>query len=327
MKHLERMQSCLAKSRLDRLPVSFWRHFPVDDQAPDTLASAIIAYQKVYDFDFVKVTPASSFCLKDWGVEDEWLGSSEGTREYQKHIIGLPEHWGKLRLLDPYSGYLNKQILCLKLLNKEFNNNVPFIQTIFSPLSQAKNLIGRDQLLVHLRQFPDELVEGLEIITESTLRFIDSISKIGIAGIFYAVQHASFSLLSVDEYDRFGRAYDLKILDAVKDLWLNVLHLHGDHVMFDRFIDYPVQIINWHDRDTSPTLYEGAQIFNGTVCGGLSREKNMVLGTPESVTNEAVDAIRSMSDVPFILGTGCVVPIIAPHANIEAARLSVEQNP
>jgi hypothetical protein len=33
----------------------------------------------------------------------------------------------------------------------------PFIQTIFSPLSQAKNLVGGDDLLVHLRKNPQEL--------------------------------------------------------------------------------------------------------------------------------------------------------------------------
>lgn len=326
MKHHERMKSCLAKEKLDRIPVALWRHFPVDDQAPDNLARAIIAYQDVYDFDFIKVTPASSFCLKDWGVEDEWIGSSEGTREYQKRVILSPEDWSNLPVLDPYSGYLNQQITCLSILNKEFKNHVPFIQTIFNPLSQAKNLIGGNQLLVHLRRYPDALCEGLEIITESTLRFIDSIRTVGIAGIFYAVQHASYSLLSAEEYERFGRKYDLQILEAVNELWLNVLHLHGNDIMFDRFLDYPVQVINWHDRETSPNLFQGSQIFSGTVCGGLSREKNLVLGSPENVTAEVDDAINSMGYVPFILGTGCVVPIIAPHANIEAARLRVERN-
>jgi uroporphyrinogen decarboxylase len=165
----------------------------------------------------------------------------------------------------------------------------------------------------------------LETITESTIRFIDSIRKSGIDGIFYAIQHASYSMLSVDEYEKFGRVYDLQILEAVKDLWLNVLHLHGDNVMFDRFIDYPVQVINWHDRETWPNLSEGSQMFKGIVCGGLSRVNNLVLGTPQRIDDEADDAIRSMGDELFILGTGCVVPINAPHANIESARSSVER--
>jgi uroporphyrinogen decarboxylase len=325
MNHRERMQACLAKSEIDRLPVALWRHFPVDDQTPDRLARAIISFQNVYDFDFVKVTPASSFCLKDWGVEDEWRGAAEGTRDYTKHVIESPEDWSKLPVLDPYKGYLGDQLTCLNLLKTEFSDRIPFIQTIFNPLSQAKNLIGGNQLLIHLRQSPDALIEGLKIITESTLRFIDAIKKTGVAGVFYAVQHASYSLLSKDEYDRFGREFDLSILGAIEDLWLNVLHIHGEHIMFDRFLDYPVQVINWHDRETSPNLFQGSQSFRGVVCGGLTRVNNLILGTPEGVFAEAEDAFKSMGNEPFILGTGCVVPITYPQANLEAARLSVEK--
>jgi uroporphyrinogen decarboxylase len=42
------------------------------------------------------------------------------------------------------------------------------------------------------------------------------------------------------------------------------------------------------------------------------------------VQNEAADAIQQTSGKRFILGTGCVVPIIASHGNILAARKSVE---
>ena len=61
--HRERMLACLNGEQTDRPPVAFWRHFPVDDQTPETLAAAALNFQKTYDFDLVKVTPASSFCL------------------------------------------------------------------------------------------------------------------------------------------------------------------------------------------------------------------------------------------------------------------------
>ena len=101
-----------------------------------------------------------------------------------------------------------------------------------------------------------------------------------------------------------------------KDLWLNLLHIHGSDVMFDLFVDYPVQIINWHDRDTPPSLRGGQDRFSGVVCGGLQREKTMVFGTPDEVLAEARDAIQATGGERFILGTGCVVPVIAPHGNI-----------
>jgi uroporphyrinogen decarboxylase len=324
MNHRERLETCLAGGKIDRPPVALWRHFPVDDQIPANLANAILDFQDTYDFDLVKVTPASSFCVKDWGVQDEWRGASEGTRDYTIRVIRRPEDWGSLPVLDPRKGHLADQLSCLRQIVNELDGQTPVIQTIFNPLSQAKNLVGQETLLVHLRQNPQAVHAGLKIIMQSTQRFIEAVLEIGIDGIFFAVQHAQYSLLSREEYLEFGKGYDLQILESARGLWLNLLHLHGENVMFDLVADYPVAIINWHDRDTPPSLRGGQDHFSGVVCGGLQREKTMVLGTPDEVMAEARDAILATGGERFILGTGCVIPITAPRGNILAARHSVE---
>lgn len=324
MNHRQRLEAVLVDDQPDRVPVALWRHFPVDDQNPDDLAEAHIEYQRVYDFDLVKVTPASSFCTKDWGVQDEWRGASEGTRDYTVRAIYHPEDWARLPVLDPEKGYLGGQLACLRQITSTLGPDVPVIQTIFSPLAQAKNLVGGGNLLVHLRQYPDLVKPGLMTIAESTRAFIQAASQTGIAGIFYAVQHAQYHLLTPLEYQSFGSAYDLLVLEPAQELWLNMLHLHGENIMFDLFVDYPVSILNWHDQDTAPDLAEGQKRFRGVVCGGLQRERTMVLGNPEQVEAEARKAIQATRARRFILGTGCVVPITAPRANLLAARKAVE---
>ena len=321
--HRTRLETCLSGVQPDRTPVALWRHFPIDDQTPAGLAAATIDFQRTYDFDLVKVTPASSFCLKDWGVEDEWRGATEGTRDYTRRVIIQPEDWARLPALSPFTGQLGNQLECLRLIVNDLGPHVPVIQTIFNPLSQAKNLLGKDTLLVHLRRYPEAVHAGLRILTETTQRFVEAAAQTGIAGIFFAVQHAQYGLLSEAEYDAFGRSYDFQVLEPARGLWLNMLHLHGEEIMFDRFLDYPVGVINWHDRDTWPSLQQAQTRFTGVVCGGLQRDRTMVLGTPEVVTTEALDAIRETEGKRFILGTGCVLPIIAPRANIWAARRAV----
>ena len=323
--HRTRLEACLSGEALDRPPVALWRHFPVDDQTPDGLASATAAFQHAYDFDLIKVTPSSSFCIKDWGVEDRWSGNPEGTRDYLKRAISEPEDWSRLAVLNPGAGYLGRQLACLRLLNDEFSANTPVLQTIFSPMSQAKNLVGPNDLLVHLRRYPDALHEGLKRITETTLRFLEEATRTGIDGIFYAVQHGQYGLLSTNEFDEFCRPYDLQVLDAAKGLWLNLLHLHGEAIMFDQVLDYPVAILNWHDRQTQPGLAQAQQRFSGVVCGGLRQWETMVLGTPEQVRAEARDAIETTGGKRFILGTGCVLPTTAPRGNILAARTIVNE--
>jgi uroporphyrinogen decarboxylase len=322
--HRRRLEDCLSGGPLDRPPVALWRHFPVDDQDPHSLAAATVDFQSAYDFDLVKVTPSSSFAVKDWGATDEWRGAPEGTREYTYRVIQQPEDWGRLHILDPEQGNLARQIESLRLIVRELSPDVPVIQTVFSPLSQAKNLVGAGDLLVHLRRYPQAVHAGLESIAESTHLFIEAARETGIAGIFYAVQHAQYGLLSEEEFSTFGRVYDIQVLEGAQDLWLNVLHLHGEQVMFDKLADYPVQVINWHDRETPPSLAEARQRYPGVLCGGLRRWETMVLGTPQQVEEEARDAIQMTGGKRFILGTGCVLPTIAPRANILAARRSVE---
>ncbi|HEX2980462.1 MAG TPA: hypothetical protein VHO48_09385, partial [Anaerolineaceae bacterium] len=110
--HRERMEAALAGQILDRPPVALWRHFPVDDQRPDTLAAAVTAFQHWYDFDFIKVTPSSSYCLYDWGAQDTWNGNPEGTREYGAPVIHQPEDWARLPRLAPTRGHLGGMLEC-----------------------------------------------------------------------------------------------------------------------------------------------------------------------------------------------------------------------
>ena len=319
----ERLQAALSGGAVDRPPVALWRHFPVDDQQPEDLAAAVLEFQAQYDFDFVKVTPASSFCLKDWGAQDEWRGNPEGTREYTRRVIQRPEDWAALKVLDPHQGALGDQLRALELIRQGLAGRVPFLQTVFSPLGQARNLVGAERLAVHLRRQPAEVQAGLEIITQTALRFVAAAREAGIDGLFYAVQFASARNLSEAEYRAFGEPYDRRVLAAAEGLWLNVLHLHGEDVMFDLAAGYPVQVINWHDQETPPGLADGQRRFGGAVCGGLRQWETMVRGTPEQVQAEARRALAQTGGRRFILGTGCVTPVTAPRANLRAARQAV----
>jgi uroporphyrinogen decarboxylase len=83
-----------------------------------------------------------------------------------------------------------------------------------------------------------------------------------------------------------------------------------------------VNIINWHDRETYPSLSLGQTRYPGIVCGGVSQE-TLVYGTPDQVRSQALEAIQSTNGERMILGTGCVTPVIAPFGNILALRQSV----
>ena len=321
--HKERIQACLRGEILDRPPVALWRHFPVDDQAPGTLAKATLHFQRDYDFDFVKVTPSSSFCVRDWGVEDEWRGDTEGTRQYTKRVIHEPQDWEHLQVLDPTAPHLAAQLECLRLIRAELDANTPLLQTVFSPLAQAKNLSANQTLIDHIQSHPEAVMRGLVTIAETTRRFVEACLETGVDGIFFAIQHAQANLLTAEEYQTFGLTHDLRTLEPARDLWCNLLHLHGHNIDFSLASTMNFPIVNWHDRETSPSLDMAQQNFQGVICGGL-RQDTLVFGNPMDVQDEALNAIQRTGGRRFILATGCVVPIIAPHGNILAARDLVE---
>lgn len=323
--HRERMETCLAGQNPDRPPVALWRHFPVDDQSPQMLATAVLHWQKTFDWDFVKVTPSASYAVRDWGVDDQWQGDSEGTRRFTHRAIYSIDDWANLGVLDADSPSLSAQLNCLAILRSQLGPDVPLVQTIFSPLSQAKNLAGTETFMAHLRMKPEIIGRALEIIAESTRRFIRAARAHGlIDGVFYAVQHAQAGILSKNEFIEFGRAYDLLVLESARPLWLNILHAHGENIYFNNLADYPVQVINWDDQLTAPSLSEAQTRTRSALCGGIKRD-TIVYGSPAEIKDEIIHAIDETAGRRLILGAGCVIPVTAPYGNLLAVRTGVEK--
>jgi uroporphyrinogen decarboxylase len=200
---------------------------------------------------------------------------------------------------------------------------VPVLATIFSPLSQAKHLAGQQVMLGHLRRHPAALQRALNVLSESTLRFIAAAREVGISGIFYAVQHARYPLLSREEFIAYGRGYDLPILESAADLWLNMTHIHGADIMFDLVADYPAALVNWHDRESATSIAEGLKQIAGAASGGIDHWRLHEEG-PGAALAEAEDALQQTGGRRLVLGTGCVIMATTPLRNIRAVREFVE---
>jgi uroporphyrinogen decarboxylase len=198
------------------------------------------------------------------------------------------------------------------------------LQTVFSPLTTARKLAG-DRVFTDLRLYPDELKEGLRIIAETHARFALESIRAGAHGIFFATQCASYRLLNEAEYREFGEVYDRMFLDAVRaEAEILMLHIHGIDVMFDLLCSYPVDMVNWHDRVTPPTLGEAGISFQGTLVGGVDEWHTLVTGPATAIQAEIREAIAQTGGRRFMVGPGCVVPINTSPLHLQAARRAVE---
>ena len=177
--------------------------------------------------------------------------------------------------------------------------------------------------MIHLHQNPKAVHRGLSAIAKTTLAFLEAAMETGIDGIFFATQHATYRYFDDEGYLEFGQKYDLQVLEGIDGLWLNLLHLHGEAIMFDVASAYPTNVVNWHDQETQPDLATAQGLVEGAVCGGLHR-RSLVLDTPDMIQAKARDALNAPDGKGFILGTGCVVPIKVPPGNLRAVRNAVE---
>jgi uroporphyrinogen decarboxylase len=318
----DRINGVIDGRPVDRTPVALWRHFPEQDLRAEGLAEAHVGFQKKYDWDFLKVTPTSGYYGDDWGLRTSFKPNREGVRTYIDRPVKRDSDWTKLKRIDVTSGGHGRELKAIRLIRKALPDDV-ILQTIFSPLGIARTLSGETALLRYMRDSVDELHQGLDIIAEATTQFAAECLAAGADGLFFATQCATTAYMTIEDYEEFARPYDLRVLDAARSGEITLLHIHGERIMFEELTDYPVQIINWHDRRTPPTIKEAREQFSGTLAGGIEAE-TLVKATPEAVTAQVKDAIAQAGGGKFVVTAGCVITIDAPEDNVMAVRRGVE---
>jgi uroporphyrinogen decarboxylase len=316
----QRIEAAVAGRDVDRIPWAFWRHFPGRDTDAKRLADATLAFQRRFGFDLVKVTPAGGYVAEAWGGRLAASAGEEGARDAVSRVVARPEDWRRLRVPPMTSGVFARELEALRRIRRGVGRDVPVLQTIFGPLSAARSLSG-DLWRVHLRHAPDDLRAGLEPIAEATAAFAARCLDAGADGLFFAVQTAVRGALSDAAYRRFGEPYDRRVLDAVRGrARLIVLHVHGLDILFDRLRRYPVQVLNWHDRRTAPSLRDGLRSFPGACLGGLDESGLLRHGTPDQVRRDVERTVRQTGGRRIVLGAGCVLSVATPEANLWAVE-------
>lgn len=327
MTHWERIRAAVAGQPVDRVPVSLWRHFPVLDLDPVKLAELMVDWQRRHDFDLVKFMPSGTYCVEDWGATTAYRDMPTGTRTVTRRGVTAAEQWPRLARLSPTAGRLGLELDALRRAAAVLNNSVPILQTVFNPLTTAFKLAG-ERIFTDLRRQPALFEAGLAIIAETTLDFARAALRAGAHGLFFSTQCATWRMLTEAEHTRFGVGYDRMVLDALAgEAEFLMLHLHGIDVMFDQVLDYPVNMLNWHDRRTEPSLAVAAGRFGGLLVGGLNELTTLPQGPIEAIRQEVRDAIAQTNGRRLLIAPGCVIAIATPEEHYRAVIDTVRDTP
>lgn len=325
MTHRERIMATLRGEEVDRVPVSMWRHFFSKETKAESLAEAMLGFQNLFDWDFMKVNPRASYFVEDWGVKVKYQGDVEP--EVIETPIKTDTDWQKLEVLDIDKGVLKEHLTSLEIIARGLKGTLPFIMTVFTPLSIASRLVGSEKVfLQYLHEHADKVNHALDVITETFINFSKACLERGASGIFYATTSwATTDRLDEEEYRKYARPYDLKLLNALPPAEFHVLHVCRQNNLLTAVKDYPVHAFNWDARGAgNPSLVEGKNIVNGrVVIGGIPHDKKLVESTPAQLAAEVTGMRVAMGKKGWMIGSGCTFPPETPEDNVRAIRNAV----
>ena len=320
----ERLARTVEGRSVDRLPVALWRHFYAAETSREGLVEAMRGWQKTYDWDFLKINPRASYHVEDWGNRCEFSESEHVKPSLVRAAVHRPDDFRHLDLLDAAgtgdgrrAPVLADHLGAVADLRKALGPDAPMLMTVFTPMSIAADLAGGPQDLAALIQSDATMVHvGLRAITDTFVRFARACLDAGADGLFFATTHcATTTNFTLEQYEEFGRPYDLEVLEAAAGAPLNLLHVCKSHAMLRQLADYPAAMLNWDMRDpTNPAMSEGAALApDKGLVGGLDRalftqaERPAGKGACGTLLAQLDETRREMDRRPFVVGSTCTI--------------------
>lgn len=199
------------------------------------------------------------------------------------------------------------------------------IQTLYSPFMCAGHTVGAEMLADHIRQDPERVKRGMQVITDSLLRFVKECIRLGVDGFYTSTQGG--------ESGRFGgsplfneciRPYDLVLMEEInRACGFNILHVCDYHLPYSDltpFVDYPGHVVNASLELTGGKISPQAvaSLFGRPYMGGLERKGVIATGSMSEV-QRAVEGVLHTASERFILGADCTVPSETSWDNLKAA--------
>jgi uroporphyrinogen decarboxylase len=331
----QRVAAALAGEAVDRPPVSAWRHFVDREQNAADLASAMLEFHHTFDWDWLKVNPRATYFAEAWGNTYDFSKYVSVVPRATRVVLESVRDLQKIAPVDPSSGAFGEQLDALDRIRRGLDGEAPIIQTVFSPLSVIGWLAGGPAgfeipglpaslplLRRAIDEAPDLLEAALDAVTETLTGYVKITRAAGADGVFFAiVRLAREGYLTREEYARFGRPYDLRVLAAVADAPMNVLHVCGDQVHFDAVADYPVHAISWNSQAPGNTSFgEALAATRAALMGGVDEGTTLPSGTPAEVAQAAGAALDATGGRRTLIAPGCSIDHRTPADNLLALR-------
>src|SRR5258708_4652625 len=235
----ERVDRALHGKDVDRTPFTFWHHFGL--KTTEEHVKETLDFHARERTDLVKVMSEFPY-PKPQGP------------------------WYELKVDDnPFPS----QIRALEQIRAGLNGDAYFIETIFNPWNVAEKLSSKEDLNRLKSENPKQLLDALDVITQSEIHHAKRSLAAGASGILLSVANANSKELSLEDYKKFSAPFDRRILAAIASAPLNVLHLHVEAPYLDAFREFPAPILNYSRTVSGIPIETVRSRFKQAIAGGL----------------------------------------------------------
>lgn len=299
--------------------MSLWRHFYDREKTVEQLTAGMIEWQEKWHWDFLKVNPPACYHALVWGSTYQFFDDSLKEPELMEPVVRQASDVDRIGVIDPASGHLGEQLEVIRNLRKQFGDALPIVETVFSPIEIAHRLMtGRDALSELRKDCPQVLHRLLRTITDTFKSFTLECLNSGADGIFFATKWATSDQMTWNEYQEFGKQYELEMLDELKKRdALIILHVCGDRTFLPQMLDYPADIFSYDFfAEGAPNPLQVAAQTRKYVLGGISPDK-LVSNSDEVID----DCAPYKGENRWLIGPSCVV---LPQTPDEAIRKTVQ---
>jgi len=305
MNRIERVRATLAGNPVDRPPFSIWYHFGTQHAPAERTAQVHLEFFEAYDLDFLKV------------MNDYDYPTPEGM-----DVMATPEDLKRLGPLDVTKTPLGRQLKAIERIAAALQGKALFVDTVFDAWNTLRRHLVKEAMGPLMEHHPEVLEAALHVVNDNLITYALASLERGSAGIFLSVP-ATAESVTPQQYDRFMRPFDLRLLNAIKGKGeFHVLHAHGEKLYFDQLLDYPVHALSWADLNGGPSIAEARKRTPLTLMAGLDHVK--FPNVSAKLIREQVKAARAQAgNTRFILAPGCSVPTDSFPPMIKAARDAV----
>jgi uroporphyrinogen decarboxylase len=302
MNKIERVRAALAGRPVDRAPFTVWYHFGTQHAPAERAAQVHLEFFDHYDLDLLKLMNDYDYPMPA-GVE----------------VVATAADLALLEPFDPARTPMGAQLETVERIAGALWNRALFVDTVFNAWNTLKRNLVREAMPALMAEQPKALEAALAVVNDNLIRYARASLSRGAAGIFLSVP-ATAESLTLEQYERFMRPFDLAFLEALQGRGeCHVLHAHGERLYWDRLVDYPVHALSWADLNGGPSIAEARRRTRFTLMAGLDHVK-FVESSARLVRAQVARALEAGGATGFILAPGCSLPTYAYPPLIRAAR-------